>query len=160
MYIVYILFMNHMHAGEWERAPGRTFTADILPILNCAHISLYPYTLHFCVKSLYAQLYTVCPIIILVIHFQYSTIIFYTIQILYIISTAAPFNIHLYVYLLLLKMSHTLHATRAYKCRSLISTWAIVKGGGGGMLCLSYRICSTLMQDSLFLCGHRFFKLL
>ncbi len=39
MYFAYILFMNHMHAGEWERAPGRTFTADILPILNCAHIN-------------------------------------------------------------------------------------------------------------------------
>ena len=27
--------------GERERAPGRTFTADILPILNCAHIQVW-----------------------------------------------------------------------------------------------------------------------
>jgi hypothetical protein len=50
-----------MGAVEWERASGRTFTADILPILNCVHISLYPNTFNFCVKSLYTQLYTVCP---------------------------------------------------------------------------------------------------
>ncbi len=38
MYIVYILFMNHMHAGEWERAPGRTFTYNIQHTLICLFI--------------------------------------------------------------------------------------------------------------------------
>jgi len=90
MYIVYILFMNHMHAGEWERAPGRTFTADILPILNCAHISLYPYTFHFCVKSLYTQLYTVCP------NRTCNTLLVQYHHNLYIIEIIIPFKLPLH----------------------------------------------------------------
>ena len=31
--------MNHMHAGEWERAPGRTFTYNIQHTLICLFIT-------------------------------------------------------------------------------------------------------------------------